>query len=160
LAAGCETRITRTLPRFAEIRYDRLLAQLFARSCPRFEESHAPVMNGDETYVPASGRAASTDVGNLSWVVPTIQPMLRLETGGCGNHEARFAEAAISPSARLLLLDGAKALAHCLLAAATEYGDHYRAAGSPERRQARLAGARERSVLGLGVPLLSVPSSL
>ncbi|WP_101833648.1 M20 family metallopeptidase, partial [Frankia canadensis] len=122
LATGCETTIERALPRFAEIRYDRLLSLLFARSCHRFADADLSYLTGpgladadlagtDQTYTPPSGRAASTDVGNLSWLVPTIQPMLRLDTGGSGNHEPAFTAAAASPSARLLLADGAHALA-------------------------------------------------
>ncbi|MDT3439545.1 MULTISPECIES: M20 family metallopeptidase [unclassified Pseudofrankia] len=168
LAAGCAPTLRRTLPRFSEIRYDRLLSRLFAQACPRFGGVDLSFVNVDggeedgedgagETYTPPSGRAASTDVGNLSWAIPMIQPMLRLETGGCGNHEAAFAAASASPSARLLLADGARALALSFLSAGTRHADHYLAAGSPARRAARRGAARAAEVLDLGVPLLDPP---
>ncbi|CAO5233210.1 M20 family metallopeptidase [Frankia sp. AgKG'84/4] len=160
LATGCETTVERVLPRFAEIRYDRLLAELFARASPRFADADLAYLGGSgETYTPPSGRAASTDVGNLSWLVPTIQPMLRLDTGGSGNHEPAFTAAAASPSARVLLADGAHALAGALLAAGTRHAGHYLAAGTPARRAARLAEARAAEVVDLGVPMITPPVS-
>ncbi|ONH32607.1 M20 family metallopeptidase [Pseudofrankia asymbiotica] len=180
LAAGCAPTLRRALPRFSEIRYDRLLSRLFAQACPRFDgvdlsfvtdtgtntaAAGAGADGGEkggtdgagETYTPPSGRAASTDVGNLSWVIPMIQPMLRLETGGCGNHEAAFAAASASESARLLIADGARALALSFLSAGTRHAGHYLAAGTPGRRAARRAEARAAEVLDLGVPLLDPP---
>ncbi|MBX6390054.1 MAG: M20 family metallopeptidase [Frankia sp.] len=164
LASGCEPTLRRTLPRFSEIRYDRLLSRLFAEACPRFDGVDLGFLDdgpggdvGGETYTPPSGRAASTDVGNLSWAIPMIQPMLRLDTGGCGNHEPGFTAASASPSARLLLADGARALALSFLSAGTRHAGHYLALGSPQRRAARRAEARAAEVLDLGVPLIDPP---
>ncbi|XVQ07327.1 M20 family metallopeptidase [Spirillospora sp. CA-255316] len=159
LATGCAYTVTRPLPRFSEIRYDRVLSTLFARSCERFAGTDLTYLSdADEpAYTPASGRAASTDVGNLSWTIPTIQPMLRLETHGSGNHEAAFAAASASPSARDLLVDGARALAHTLAAAATVRREYFLAAGTEDARRARRAEAAALGVLDLGVPLMDPP---
>lgn len=161
LATGCGIEVTRPLPRFAEIRYDRVLSKVFARSCERFAGADLSYLDAGEgrAYTPGSGRAASTDVGNLSWVVPTIQPMLALQTHGSGNHEAAFTEASASPSARLLLLDGARALARTLATAAVEHRDYFLAAGSPHARRERRAAAAAAGVFDLGVPLMAPPST-
>lgn len=162
LATGCKAEITRLLPRFAEIRYDKVLTRLFARSCVRFGDANLDYldMSAEDSYSPKYGRAASTDVGNLSWVVPTIQPMLALETHGSGNHEAAFAAAAAGPSARPLLVDGAKALARTMELAAKTERDYFLAAGSPKARSGRRALAAAAEVIDLGVPLISVPDTV
>jgi metal-dependent amidase/aminoacylase/carboxypeptidase family protein len=151
--------IVRTLPRFAEIRYDRVLSKLFASSCERFTglDTGFLEVDGEATYTPPSGRAASTDVGNLSWAVPTIQPMLRLETHGHGNHEAAFTAASIGPTARPLLVDGAKALAKTLLAAAVDHRDYFLEMGSGAARATRRQVAGDAEVFDLGVPLIEPP---
>ena len=161
LATGCAAEITRPLPRFAEIHYDTVLARLFARSCPRLASADLGYLDTatGATYTPESGRAASTDVGNLSWVVPTIQPMLDLDTHGCGNHEAAFAAAAAGPTARPLLIDGAKALARTMALAARTERDHFLALGTTEARRARRALATAAEVLDLGIPLIPVPGT-
>jgi amidohydrolase len=165
LASGCDATVTAALPRFAEIRYDRVLARLFAAACGRFAGHDVSYLGaaagaaGDPAppatyYTPASGRAASTDVGNLSWVVPTIQPMLALETSG-GNHEAGFADAAAGPSARALLRDGMRALVYTMIAAAREHRGYFLDEGRPERRRQRREQAVRSGVLGLDVPLIN-----
>ena len=168
LGAGVTGTVTPALPRFAEIRYDRVLAALFAAACDRFAGHDTgylrdTVLAGTAAdgphpafYTPPRGRAASTDVGNLSWIVPTIQPMLRLDTSG-GNHEASFADAACGPSARALLRDGAQALA-ATLAAAAGHRDYFLAEGSPRRRAERRAAAVSDGVLDFGVPLIDPPA--
>jgi amidohydrolase len=53
----------------------------------------------------------STDMANVSLVVPTIHPLIAIETHGAVNHQPDFTRASISPSADEAVLDGAKALA-------------------------------------------------
>jgi amidohydrolase len=53
----------------------------------------------------------STDVGNVSQLVPTIQPLVSIAPDDVLIHTPRFAEAAGSDGALLCLLDAAKAMA-------------------------------------------------
>ncbi|MFN8623911.1 MAG: hypothetical protein U0869_24480, partial [Chloroflexota bacterium] len=53
----------------------------------------------------------STDMGNVSYVVPTIHPMIGIEANGAVNHQAAFAAACATPSADQAILDGAMAMA-------------------------------------------------
>jgi metal-dependent amidase/aminoacylase/carboxypeptidase family protein len=61
---------------------------------------------------PAPGdRLGSSDVGNLSQVLPTIQPLVKIAPDGTRIHSRAFAAAAASPLAREGMLTAAKAMA-------------------------------------------------
>ncbi len=53
----------------------------------------------------------STDVGNVSQLVPAIQPMVSIASSGAMIHTPRFAKAAATPEALLIMLGAAKAMA-------------------------------------------------
>jgi amidohydrolase len=147
LASGCELELSDASIRCANIRYDSLLGALFARNCGRFAGHELPgVAAAGVTHVPATGRAASTDVGNLSWLVPTIQPMLRIETHGAGNHEPGFVEASRSPSSHDAIRDGAAALAKTALDLRA-HAREYLALAEPAARAERLALAARWGVV-------------
>jgi amidohydrolase len=60
---------------------------------------------------PPKDRFGSSDVGNVSQVVPTIQPLVKIAPEGTPIHSRAFAEAAVAPMARQGLLTAAKAMA-------------------------------------------------
>jgi len=60
---------------------------------------------------PVDQELGSTDVGNVSQVVPTIQPMLQISSREVTCHMAAFAEAAISEAGHRGMLLAAKAMA-------------------------------------------------
>ena len=53
----------------------------------------------------------STDMGNVSHLVPSIHPMIAAAPSGTSIHTAQFAQFARSPMADLAVIDGAKAMA-------------------------------------------------
>jgi amidohydrolase len=53
----------------------------------------------------------STDMANVSLAVPTIHPLLAIESGGSVNHQPEFAAACVTPSADAAVRDGALAMA-------------------------------------------------
>jgi amidohydrolase len=53
----------------------------------------------------------STDMGNVSYVVPSIHPMIKVAADGVPIHTQEFAEWAESPDGDRAVLDGAKAMA-------------------------------------------------
>jgi metal-dependent amidase/aminoacylase/carboxypeptidase family protein len=55
--------------------------------------------------------AGSTDMGNVSHLMPVIHPMIGLDARGASTHEADFADACVGSSADQLLVDGAIGLA-------------------------------------------------
>jgi amidohydrolase len=53
----------------------------------------------------------STDMANISLVVPSIHPLIAIPTHGAVNHQPEFTAACITPEADQAVLDGATALA-------------------------------------------------
>lgn len=53
----------------------------------------------------------STDMANVSLVVPTIHPLLGIPTNGAVNHQPQFTAACVTPDADAAVIDGALALA-------------------------------------------------
>ncbi len=72
----------------------------------------------------------STDMANVSLVVPTIHPLIAIESGGAVNHQPEFASACVGSSADAAVHDGAVAMAWTAVDAA----------GDPVERERLLAG--------------------
>ncbi len=62
----------------------------------------------------------STDMANVSLAVPTIHPLIGIETHGAVNHQREFAAACVTASADAAVRDGAVALAWTAIDAATD----------------------------------------
>jgi amidohydrolase len=60
---------------------------------------------------PIPDRLGSSDVGNVSQVLPAIQPMIAIAARGTPIHSRDFAQAAVAPAARAGMLAAAKAMA-------------------------------------------------
>jgi hypothetical protein len=60
-------------------------------------------------------QTGSTDMGNVSQVVPSIHPVLRIEAGGAVNHQPEFAAATITPSGDRAIRDGALGMAWTII---------------------------------------------
>ncbi len=57
----------------------------------------------------------SSDMGNVSQVVPSIHPMVRIETNGAVNHQKEFTAATITPSGEAAIRHGALTMAHTII---------------------------------------------
>ncbi len=57
------------------------------------------------------GAAGSTDMGNVSHVVPAIHPFLGIHAGGFVNHQPEFAAHTVTPDGERAVRDGALAMA-------------------------------------------------
>ena len=62
----------------------------------------------------------STDMGNVSYSVPAIHPIIGIDSAPAVNHQPEFTAAAASPAADEAILDGAIALAWTAIDAATD----------------------------------------
>ena len=80
----------------------------------------------------ATGRrvVGSTDMGNVSYLVPSIHPMIKVAPDGVPIHSEAFAEYAGSPDGDRAVIDGAKAMAMTVvdLWASAELRDEMQAA--------------------------------
>jgi metal-dependent amidase/aminoacylase/carboxypeptidase family protein len=86
------------------MRHDPALAAAFAANA-RLVGHVPPVSDGPERV------AGSTDMGNVSQVIPAIHPLLKIESDGAVNHQPAFAAACAGASADQLIADAALALA-------------------------------------------------
>ena len=62
----------------------------------------------------------STDMGNVSYVTPSIHPILGIDSAPAVNHQPEFTDATISPAADRAIYDGAVAMAWTAIDAASD----------------------------------------
>ena len=101
-AAGVSLTVTQHESVYEPMKSSRVLLDLFAANM-----TTVGLAEGD----PIPDRKGSSDVGNVSQVVPTIQPMIGIAPEGMAIHTREFAEAAIQPLARRGMVAAAKTLA-------------------------------------------------
>ena len=86
--------------------------------------------------VEASVPLGSTDMGNVTQVMPGIHPVVGIDAGGASIHQPEFAAAAAGPSADTAVIDGAIMLARTVVALATDAGERDRVLELQHRRAA------------------------
>ena len=102
-AAGCTMEHRETAPEYFDLRSNRVLLDLYRANSGRLGRPLDP---------PGSQRlVASTDMGNVSHLVPSIHPVMKVAPPGVPIHSPEFAVWAASPEAERAVLDGAKAMA-------------------------------------------------
>ncbi|GAA2010063.1 amidohydrolase [Brevibacterium samyangense] len=106
LATGCEVTIAQNTPAYLAMISNPVLVDLAA-------EAFAAV--GREID-PEAGPGGSTDMGNVSYEVPSLHPMISL-VDGISNHTREFTAAAGGQEAEATIADGAVVLAATALAA-------------------------------------------
>lgn len=111
LATGATLEIEPESQNYSEMVNDADLVDLFARNwASRGAPRHASGGAGGEAD-PAPMARASTDMANVSLVVPAIHPYLGIDSGDAVNHQPEFAAHCVTPTADGVLLEGAAALA-------------------------------------------------
>ena len=114
LATGATLEIEATEPVYEPLHHDDLL-------CGHFAEALS-ALGYDAT--PGSGpKGGSTDMGNISQVVPSIHPWVSLPNTTASIHTAQFADAAAHPEAFEVMLDAGIALALTVASAAASPED-------------------------------------
>ena len=109
LASGASVEITLDTA-YSDMRHDHELASRYRH--------HAEALGrvfSDEPSAPVS-----TDMGDVSYVVPSIHPFIGIETHGAVNHQVGFATACAEPSADRAVTDGALAMALTVVDAALD----------------------------------------
>ena len=115
LATGCEVSIEEESPRYAEFRTDGDLSACYERNAVALGRVFT-----DPSERAASMARASTDMGNVSQVVPAIHPYVGIGSLPAVNHQAGFTAHTVTPEADRALLDSATALAWTVVDAATD----------------------------------------
>jgi metal-dependent amidase/aminoacylase/carboxypeptidase family protein len=101
-ATGATLTVTQHEMVYEPLRRNQTLLDLFAQNMRAV---------GLAEDAPVPDRLGSSDVGNVSQVVPTIQPMIAIAPTGTAIHSREFVEAAVTPLARAGLLAAAKTMA-------------------------------------------------
>ncbi|MFP4311494.1 MAG: M20 family metallopeptidase [Nitriliruptoraceae bacterium] len=134
-ATGATVTFDEPGPAYSEFAHDEELIALW--------EGEARAIGRELPTEPVDASiAGSTDMANVSLGMPTIHPMLAIETGGAVNHQPAFTAACITSDADRAVRDGALAMARTTIAAAT----------TPAVRERLLA----RSYLGAEDPWLEL----
>jgi len=103
LATGAEVKLTRAPLYYDSMMPNMVLANLFAENLRQL---------GLEVDEPGEReRMGSTDMGNVSHVVPTIQPYIAIAPEEVAGHSVEMREAAVSPAGHAGMLNAARALA-------------------------------------------------
>ncbi|HZA10506.1 MAG TPA: amidohydrolase [Mycobacterium sp.] len=131
VASGCEYRIDETAPAYRELAPDPWLAAACREEMVRL--GRTPVSPDVEATLPLG----STDMGNVTQVMPGIHPVIGIDAGGAAIHQAGFATAAVGPSADDAVVDGAIMLARTVV----------RLAETPAERDRVLTLQAERAAL-------------
>ncbi len=112
LATGATLTIEGGTRPYGEVRHDAALAALYRQNAEslgrRFVDEGPPVERA----------TASTDMGNVSRLVPSIHPLIGIESLPAVNHQPEFAAAVIRPPADRAIVEGAIALAWTAIDAA------------------------------------------
>ena len=115
LATGAKIAITGGDKPYAEMHHDNDMAALYRKNS---EALGRPFPNLGEWETRPTG---STDMGNVSRAMPSIHPMIGINSLPAVNHQPEFTAHCITPDADKALVDGAMAMAWtCIDMAATD----------------------------------------
>jgi amidohydrolase len=109
VATGCEFQVRETEPTYLELTPDRWLADLFRKEMQRL--GRTPV----SAQIEASSPFGSTDMGNVTQVMPAIHPIVGIDAHGASIHQPAFTAAAAGPGADKALVEGAVMLARTIV---------------------------------------------
>ncbi len=105
LATGCTHEIRTISPTYSELKPDPWLAATYRSEAEALGRTPlAPELEGLRPL-------GSTDMGNVTHVLPGIHPVIGLDAAGAVTHQPEFAAACITESADIAVLDGARLLA-------------------------------------------------
>jgi metal-dependent amidase/aminoacylase/carboxypeptidase family protein len=90
---------------YAEMIYDHEIGAIYQRNAEALGRTFAQLPPGFERV------AASTDMGNVSHAVPSIHPMIGINSLPAANHQPEFAAHCVTPVADKAVADGAVAMA-------------------------------------------------
>jgi amidohydrolase len=109
IATGAELELVEEVA-YDDMRHDLELAAMYRRNAEAL----------GRTFDDATATPYSTDMGNVSYVVPSIHPDIGIDSGDAVNHQAEFAAACVTESADQAIFDAALAMAMTAIDAASD----------------------------------------
>lgn len=112
--AGCTVEFSSAMEMYREMKHNRVLAEAYQANAESLGREFVPqALIGPES-------ASSTDMGNVSQVVPAIHPMIGIDSAPYLNHQRGFTAAAAAPAADRAAQDAALAMACTVIDLATD----------------------------------------
>lgn len=112
IATGCDHDVAETEPSYHELTPDSWLAETFRSEMVRV--GRTPVGADVEAALPLG----STDMGNVTQVMPGIHPIVGIDANGASVHQPAFTDAAAGASADKAVVEGSIMLARTVVALA------------------------------------------
>ena len=117
LASGAELEVNRR-PVYADMRHDPDLTAFYKANLEALGRSFDEPSEGGPERLEMN--RFSTDMGNVSYVTPSIHPILGIDSAPAVNHQPEFTAATVTPAADQAIFDGALALAWTVIDAAQD----------------------------------------
>jgi amidohydrolase len=105
LATGSRMEIIGGNKPYSEMVHDRGIAALFKRNAELLGRCYPEISETEQKSV------ASTDMGNVSLIIPSIHPMIGIDSMPAVNHQREFTDRCITDAADRAVCDGALAMA-------------------------------------------------
>jgi amidohydrolase len=115
LATATELHVEKLSPTYSHMVTDDALIRAWRANAERLGR-HYTHDESDTRALPTF----STDMANVSLAVPSIHPLIGIDSHGAVNHQPEFADACVGVSAELAILDGAIGMAWTAIDAATD----------------------------------------
>ncbi len=128
LGSGCEYAVQPASPLYRELAPDRWLAEAFRAEMHRF--GRTPVSTDLEAALPLG----STDMGNVTQLLPGIHPIVGVDAAGASVHQPAFAVAAAGPGGDRAVIEGAIMLARTVVRLAETPAERDRVLDLAQRR--------------------------
>jgi amidohydrolase len=130
VATGCDYSVEYIEPMYESLKPDPWLADAVRAEMMRL--GRTPV----DEKLEAAHPVGSTDMGNVTQVLPGIHPMIAVDAGGASLHQPGFTAAAVGPSADTAVIDGAIILARTVAGLAESSEERDRVLAARDRRAA------------------------
>ncbi len=114
LASGATLAVEQLSPTYSHMEPDATLLRLWRANAEHLGRRY---LDDDAGVAPPT---LSTDMANVSLVVPTIHPLVGVDADGAVNHQPEFAAACVGASAQQALADGALGMALTAVDAASD----------------------------------------
>ena len=109
IATGCTVEFAKTGYEYEDILSEPTMVELFATNAQALGRTMAWAKDRPSQSV------GSTDMGNVSHVVPAIHPMIGMDTKGAVNHQPEFAAHTITEDGERAMRDGALSMAWTII---------------------------------------------
>jgi metal-dependent amidase/aminoacylase/carboxypeptidase family protein len=126
LATGCDVETRMSPYAYAEMRHDHEIANLYQVNAEALGREFPEPRPEFQQF------AGSTDMGNVSLAIPSIHPMIGINSWPAANHQPEFAAHCVTDAGDQAVIDGAVAMAWTVIDLATDEKIRERLLGAPQ----------------------------